>query len=67
LSGSKIGGQKAAATNKARYGEDFYRTIGRVGGSRRVAKGFAMNRELAAKASKIGGHISRRTKVKENA
>lgn len=32
MSGSKIGGQKAAATNKARYGEDFYRVMGAKGG-----------------------------------
>lgn len=28
MSGTKIGGKHAAATNKARYGEDFYEKIG---------------------------------------
>lgn len=32
MGGTKIGGRKAAATNKERYGEDFYRNLGRKGG-----------------------------------
>ena len=31
-SGTKAGGLKAAATNKARNGEDFYKRIGQIGG-----------------------------------
>lgn len=27
-------GKKAAETNKSRYGKDFYRNIGKIGGSR---------------------------------
>jgi general stress protein YciG len=45
---------------------DFYRKIGRIGGSAKTNKprGFAIDRERAARAGKIGGTISRRTYVK---
>lgn len=33
MSGTAAGGAKAAATNKAKYGKDFYKRIGRIGGS----------------------------------
>ena len=32
MSGTKTGGQKAAATNKKKYGPDFYARIGFKGG-----------------------------------
>ena len=32
MAGTKAGGQKAAATNKTKYGKDFYAEIGRKGG-----------------------------------
>lgn len=32
MAGTKAGGLKAAATNKAKYGEGFYARIGRMGG-----------------------------------
>ena len=32
MSGTHAGGKKAAATNKAKYGKDFYAEIGRKGG-----------------------------------
>ena len=32
MAGTKIGGMKAAATNKKRYGKGFYAKIGRIGG-----------------------------------
>ena len=60
MSGTKAGGQKTAETNKLKYGNDYYRRIGKIGGSRRVVKGFATNPELASRAGKIGGRISRR-------
>lgn len=62
MSGSKIGGLKAAATNKQRYGEGFYAIIGAIGGRNGNTGGFAANRELARTAGKKGGTISRRTK-----
>lgn len=38
-----------------------------MGGKAQVPKGFALNRELARTAGALGGKISRRPKVKENA
>ena len=32
MAGTKAGGLKAAATNKAKYGKDFYSRIGKKGG-----------------------------------
>lgn len=62
MAGNKIGGAKCAATNKAKYGENFYRVIGSLGGSTITdkPKGFAVNRELARTAGRRGGQISRR-------
>lgn len=64
MSGNRNGGLKAAATNKARYGETFYQRIGRVGGTTSYGRkrGFASNPELARRAGKIGGSTSRRGK-----
>ena len=64
MAGTKAGGQKAAATNKARHGSDFYAKIGRKGGSVMGTKGgFAANPELARIAGAKGGRISRRGKA----
>lgn len=63
MSGTKDGGKAAAVTNKLKYGEDFYGRIGAEGGKKKVPKGFAMNRELAAAAGARDGRISRRTGV----
>ena len=41
---------------------DHYREVGKIGGSRKVPKGFAINRELASRAGAIGGSNSRRGK-----
>lgn len=60
MSGTLSGGRAAAKTNKARHGEDFYCLIGAKGGSAKVAKGFAMNRERASEAGRKGGRIGRR-------
>lgn len=59
MAGSTTQGQRAAATNKMKYGEDFYAKIGREGGKKRVPKGFALNRELASRVGTIGGQKSR--------
>lgn len=40
MSGTKTGGALAAQTNKARYGADFYRTIGKKGGKAGRTGGF---------------------------
>ena len=62
MAGTKIGGQHAAETNKAKYGPDFYKRIGAMGGKKGHTGGFYANRELARTAGAIGGAISRRTK-----
>lgn len=63
MAGTKEGGLKAAATNKARNGEDFYRRIGKIGGSNGHTGGFASNRELA----RIAGRKYRRGPAKKPA
>ena len=60
MSGTIAGGKRAAATNKAKHGEDFYRNIGRKGGKNGHTGGFAANPELARIAGAKGGKISRR-------
>ena len=60
MAGTKTGGKKAAATNKSKYGEDFYKHIGRIGGRRSTTGGFFANRELAREAGRKGGLRSRR-------
>ena len=47
MAGTKAGGAKAAATNKSKYGKDFYSKIGQKGGKNGTTGGFAANRELA--------------------
>lgn len=62
MAGTKAGGEKAAATNKAKHGDDFYKKIGKKGGANGNTGGFAANPELARIAGAKGGRISRRTK-----
>lgn len=65
MSGTKEGGKKAAATNKLRYGEDFYRIQGAKGGRNGHTGGFAANPALAKIAGRRGGLISRRGPAKK--
>lgn len=68
------GGKKVAMTNKAKYGPDFYKQIGKQGGGAGKGKeyqkggskasGFAANPKLARKAGAKGGKISRRDPAK---
>jgi len=67
MAGTKIGGMKAAATNKAKHGSDFYAKIGAKGGKNGHTGGFAANPELARVAGARGGRISRRTKKTSSA
>jgi general stress protein YciG len=62
MAGTKDGGAKAAATNKSKYGSDFYARIGASGGKVGRTGGFFANRDLARKAGAKGGRISRRGK-----
>lgn len=65
MAGTKAGGQAAAATNKSKYGPDFYARIGAAGGKKGRTGGFFANRELAREAGRLGGRVSRRTKKTE--
>lgn len=69
MAGTKLGGQKAAATNKSKYGKDFYAKIGAEGGRKGVSGGFASvkvgvdgltGRQRAEVAGQVGGRKSRR-------
>ena len=62
MAGTKAGGKAAAATNKTKFGADFYARIGAMGGKKGHTGGFFANRELARVAGAKGGRISRRTK-----
>ncbi len=72
MAGTKIGGMKAAATNKAKHGQDFYKIIGIKGGKNGNTGGFASDKvgadgltglERSRVAGTIGGQISRRPKT----
>ena len=62
MAGTKTGGKAAAATNKTKYGADFYAKIGAKGGKLGKTGGFYANRDLARLAGAKGGRISRRSK-----
>ena len=64
MAGTKEGGKKAAATNKEKYGSEFYANIGRKGGQNGHTGGFAANPELAKEAGRKGGAISKRGPAK---
>ncbi|MDR0591354.1 MAG: hypothetical protein LBG75_02275 [Candidatus Nomurabacteria bacterium] len=64
MAGTKAGGLKAAATNKAKYGREFYAQIGAKGGKLGHTGGFAANPSLAKIAGAKGGRVSRRGPVK---
>ena len=66
MAGTKAGGKKAAATNKAKYGKEFYARIGKVGGQNGTTGGFAANPALAKIAGAKGGRISRRGPAKKS-
>lgn len=74
MAGTKLGGKKAAETNKKRHGEGFYANIGAIGGRRGTTGGFATptpcncpripyTHKIANCAGAKGGTISRRKKV----
>lgn len=68
MAGTKAGGLKAAARNKEKYGDDFYKNIGSTGGKNGNTGGFGAGeegRERARVAGKKGGQISRRPKSKK--
>ena len=61
MAGTREGGLRAAATNKKRYGEDFYKKMGHKGGTAWTdkLKGFANNPKLA---QEVGRKIGLRTR-----
>ena len=67
MAGTKLGGIRAAQTNKQRYGANFYEVIGKAGGTISRGGGFAKNRALAVEAGRRGGQASRRRKAEDQA
>lgn len=65
MAGTKVGGKKAAMTNKRLYGNDFYKELGRKGGKNGHTGGFAANPDLARIAGAKGGRTSKRGKAKK--
>lgn len=59
MSGNRAGALKASKSNRERHGEDFYKVIGKRGGSVKTPKGFAISGK-ASEAGKRGGSISSR-------
>ena len=58
MSGTVRGGQKTALINKARYGEDYYKLIGRLGGRKSRGGGFTGDSERARINGSKGGVAS---------
>ncbi len=59
MSGTIVGGKKAAKKNIERQGADFYRRIGAVGGRNGNTGGFKGGSELASTAGTLGGRRSK--------
>lgn len=75
MAGTKAGGLKAAATNRAKHGEDFYRRLGKMSwkNPQRAIGGFASNkvgadgltgRQRAKIAGEKGGRLHWKNKKK---
>lgn len=64
MAGNKEGAKRAVATNKAKYGEDFYVRMGAKGGSghRPEKRYFHMHPEFARIVGSKGGKKSKRGK-----
>lgn len=68
MSGTLEGGRKTVQTNYEKQGKDFYKRIGRKGGSvnHRETRYFALHPEIARTAGRKGGLISKRGKAKND-
>jgi general stress protein YciG len=69
MPGTYNGGLNAAETNKARYGDDFYRIIGAKGGKAGTNRDWTLTPEGRAhlsEAGRRGGAASRRGKAKHD-
>ena len=63
--GTREGGLKASKTNKAKYGEDFYKKNGAKGGRNGHTGGFAaMSPERRSECGRKGGKASKRGPAK---
>jgi general stress protein YciG len=71
MPGTIEGGLKTQETNKKRYGADYYRNIGKLGGLKSRGGGFASDKvgedgltgpERARLAGSKGGKLSKRNK-----
>lgn len=63
MPGTFEGGQAAARTNIAKYGRDFYKRIGAIGGAASSSGGFGQGeagRKRASLYGRLGGYISRK-------
>jgi general stress protein YciG len=60
MAGTVVGGKLAAKINKAKYGDDFYARIGKIGGQNGHTGGFYVRRDIARSAGRLGGLKSRR-------
>lgn len=74
MAGTKLGGQRAAETNRRLHGENFYARIGAKGGRNGNTGGFASEEkgkdgltgpERARLYGAIGGRISKRGRAKK--
>lgn len=54
MAGNKESGKKTAATNKRKYGADYYSRIGRIGGRNGKTDGFANGKVDPSEAGKLG-------------
>ena len=60
MPGTKAGGAKAAITNKAKFGEDYYQRLGREGGAAGTGHKFGHGKVDPAVIGALGGAISKR-------
>lgn len=63
MTGTLKGGKKAAATNRRKYGADFYGRIGQLGGQKGRTGGFYKDSARARAAGAKGGRVSKRGKA----
>lgn len=63
LSGTLAGGHKTRQTIIEKYGADYYKILGRLGGKASGTGGFYGNSERARTAGKLGGSLSSRKGV----
>lgn len=63
MGGTRIGGLHAAKILRDRYGEDYYKQIGALGGRRSRGGGFASGVTDPVAAGRKGGSNSRRTRI----